>query len=131
LYVSDSRLTWADQAAILNSIVSVSRAHNAQAAITGALMFTEANFVQFIEGPANAIEILLDKLMRDDRHVNIRILIDQPAAGRRFGRWTLAYHGPPQFIEPEIVAATMSGDSDEAKWQLVDMMVAFAEAGTE
>jgi hypothetical protein len=58
------------------------------------------------------------------------ILIDGRTVERRFGGRTLAYYRPRQFIEPEIVAASARADeSGEAKWRVVDMMIAFAAAG--
>ena len=93
-------------------------------------MFTQTNFIQFVEGPERAVETLLEALGRDERHENMQILLDGRASDRRFARWTLAYCGPPQFVQADILAAAAGGDkNDDAKWRLVDMIFAFAAAG--
>ena len=130
LYISDSRLTSAGEELALQSLVSAARERNALVGITGALMFTQTNFIQFVEGPERAVGTLLEALGRDERHENMQILLDGRASDRRFARWTLAYCGPPQFVQADILAAAAGGDkNDDAKWRLVDMIFAFAAAG--
>lgn len=129
LYMSDSRLDRPSALDQLQTLVETSRRNNAAAQITGALICTEDNFVQFLEGPAAAVQRLLAKLQVDARHANLRILLESPARGRRFGPWTLAYCGPAEFVRAEIDAVTGCGRSGEtARARLIDLMVAFAAA---
>ena len=85
LYISDSRLTSAGEELALQSLVSAARERNALAGITGALMFTQTNFIQFVEGPERAVGTLLEALGRDERHENMQILLDGRARALRAG----------------------------------------------
>jgi hypothetical protein len=128
LYVSNSRLPPADAFSELQSIVQVSVANNGAREISGALMFTEENFLQYLEGPISSLQALLLALRADARHENLRLLLDRPTNERLFGSWALAYYGPPDFVRAEVAAALDDG-SEAAKSRLIDMMVAFASAG--
>lgn len=112
----------------VQAIVRVSVGNNAACGISGALMFTEEHFVQYLEGPTSALRKLLLALRADERHANLRLLFDRPVEERLFGPWALAYYGPPDFVRAE-VAAAMAGGGDEAKNRLVDMLLAFSAAG--
>lgn len=127
LYVSESRLRPADAQTELRSIVKVSADNNAARQITGALMFTEDHFAQYVEGPPGALRELLCVLRADQRHAHMRLLIDRPTQERIFGPWALAYHGPPDFVRAEVGAA-MQGGGEAVNARLVDMMLAFSAA---
>jgi len=89
LYVSE--LTNFD-AGEIDSICHQSRANNARDDITGLLVFDGQAFCQFVEGPRDAIAALLERLERDPRHVEMRVLQHGPvASGRRFPAWRLGY----------------------------------------
>ena len=110
LYVSDSRLRPAEAFSQLQSIVEISVGENAARDISGALMFTEEHFVQYLEGPTSALRRLLLALRADERHANLRLLIDRPAKERVFGPWALAYYGPPDFVRAEVKGLSISSN---------------------
>ena len=66
-------------------------------------MFTELNFVQFIEGPAAAVADLVAKLRLDRRHAHMNVIEEAEPQQRLFGQWSLAYSGPDTFIDRELV----------------------------
>lgn len=73
----------------VQAIMSWSNAFNAQAHVTGALIFTGAHFSQVLEGPAAAVQPLMAEIARDPRHRDIRMLYESVVARRRFGAWAM------------------------------------------
>jgi len=88
-YVSRVRpgLRDADIAAIL----SESRMRNRRFDITGALTVTGDYFGQFIEGRTADLEPLLASLARDERHVDLKVLLDRLVGQRAFPRWSMGF----------------------------------------
>jgi hypothetical protein len=84
LYVSQSALVFSNEQTQVSDLVHQSRVGNQSAGITGALVFTERYFVQFIEGPNAAISNLLGKLYTDKRRSGIRVVQDVETTNRHF-----------------------------------------------
>ena len=61
--------------------------------ITGALMISEDAFVQVLEGDETEVRALFTTIARDDRHDQVRVLEEQDAVDRTFGRWAMARVG--------------------------------------
>jgi hypothetical protein len=76
-------------AEVLDSIFEQSRRNNPRRGITGLLCFTNDIFVQAIEGSRDEVCGLFNAIVRDDRHRDVRILIYEEIAERRFGNWTM------------------------------------------
>jgi hypothetical protein len=103
LYVSNSALVYSNgRETRIDELVRQSRIWNHSVAITGALVFTERNFVQFIEGPEDSIADLLGKIHADRRHSGVDIIEDSRANDRHFQSWSLAYSGPDTFIDNDL-----------------------------
>jgi hypothetical protein len=76
----------------VSRIVGVSRPRNAGEAITGLLIFDGDTFCQYVEGPPEAVDALLQRLRRDPRHDDMQVLLDGTWDGaRRFSDWRLGY----------------------------------------
>lgn len=50
--------------------------------------------MQFLEGPPEAIDSLMESIRNDGRHHSIEVLIDEPATSRRFPKWSMIYRLP-------------------------------------
>jgi len=89
------RLLYASRAAtplsaqIIDSIQNQSRENNPRQGVTGLLVFSDDIFVQVLEGGRDAVCELFNAIVRDDRHLNVRILIFEEIAERRFVAWTM------------------------------------------
>jgi hypothetical protein len=77
------------QDASMDTILKQSRRNNPEAGITGMLCFTNGIFVQVIEGGRAEVSRLLGKIFRDERNVDVQILVFEEIAERRFGNWTM------------------------------------------
>ncbi|HEX5792429.1 MAG TPA: BLUF domain-containing protein [Rheinheimera sp.] len=87
VYISE-RCANTDEAAI-NKIKLRAETNNHRRNITGALLFTERYFLQYLEGEAAIVDALYASICRDPRHTNVRLLLRKPIQQRDFSRWSL------------------------------------------
>jgi hypothetical protein len=89
------RLLYASRAAtpltstVIDSILSQSRRNNTERGITGILCYSDDIFLQALEGSRDDVCETFNAIVRDDRHVNVRILNFEEIGERRFGGWTM------------------------------------------
>ena len=53
------------------------------------LCFAKDVFVQVIEGGRDDVCELFNAIVRDDRHVDVRLLVYEEISERRFGNWSM------------------------------------------
>lgn len=89
IYVSESRLlpTSGSLWSQVNEILSVSQKTNERVGVTGALLFNEDWFVQVVEGRLTPVWELFDRLRRDERHRNLRLVEIKGVHSRLFENW--------------------------------------------
>lgn len=87
VYISE-RCANTDETAI-NKIKLRAEHNNHRRNITGALLFTEHYFLQYLEGEAAIVDALYASICRDKRHTNTRLLLRKPITQRDFSRWSL------------------------------------------
>ncbi|MEM1073516.1 MAG: BLUF domain-containing protein [Pseudomonadota bacterium] len=75
----------------LAGILSVSRVRNAQNDITGALVCRSDIFIQLLEGPVGKVENTFERICRDDRHVEVRLLVRSKIEDRLFPNWAMKH----------------------------------------
>src|SRR4249919_2415941 len=68
----------------IEQILLVSRRNNEVAEITGALLVSDTNFSQVLEGPRANVERLYETLNHDLRHKDLLLLLSEPLAARQF-----------------------------------------------
>ena len=59
-------------------ILMTSRKNNPRKGLVGGLYYEDNRFFQYLEGEKQALYQLYDKIEGDDRHKNVKILIDEP-----------------------------------------------------
>ncbi|MFO1247604.1 MAG: BLUF domain-containing protein [Alphaproteobacteria bacterium] len=91
LYASNTE-RYAGQA-MLDEILAVSRHNNAEAGITGMLLYLEGGFMQVLEGEDAAVTQTYTRICRDKRHWNTMVLLDRQAP-RAFGEWSMGFEKP-------------------------------------
>jgi len=87
IYTSDARPGLSNED--LSRIVEQSARNNPSGDITGFLLFQGGRFLQLIEGPLIAIEMLMAQLAQDERHRDLRVLSRVPIAQRSFPQWRM------------------------------------------
>jgi hypothetical protein len=95
-YVGDTPLADAEQ------IRSRSVRYNRSAGITGLLWCGGSTFLQVIEGPTAAVELLFERIAGDRRHDAVSVLFDAAVDERLFENWSVAlapFDDPAQVLD--------------------------------
>jgi Sensors of blue-light using FAD len=90
IYRSHSRIGAAERKHQLGEIFSAARSSNKGLGVTGALLITDDDFVQTLEGPEPVVRELYSKIYKDKRHEHLEVLESGDVSGRVFGRWAMA-----------------------------------------
>ena len=75
-------------------ILRKSQVRNNQDKISGILLFQGRRFLQFIEGPPQAVQALFARIAKDPRHQDIRILSETNDEKLLMPTWAMAYSSP-------------------------------------
>ena len=80
---------------------------NTSIGVTGALIFENNRFGQVIEGPRTQIEDLWEKIQKDTRHKNIRLIESKLIEHRSFSKWTMIFQDSEEVAKklPEVAVA--------------------------
>lgn len=73
----------------LNNILSTAKNNNHGIDVTGSLFYNGGWFLQVLEGPLATLNALYNKIEKDPRHKNSRILYNEAAKFRTFTRWSM------------------------------------------
>lgn len=87
VYLSESvgKMSFED----LTSIRKVANTNNERIDVTGSLFYNGGWFLQILEGPVTTLDSLYHKIEKDLRHKNTRVIYNEPAKFRTFGRWSM------------------------------------------
>ncbi|MEL7047372.1 MAG: BLUF domain-containing protein [Pseudomonadota bacterium] len=80
---------------ILRQILGTARQNNQKAQITGALICREDIFLQLLEGPTTEVKATFERIKHDDRHIEVRELVNNEVGTRMFPDWAMR-HDPVQ-----------------------------------
>lgn len=75
----------------LVAMLTAARTRNAAERVTGLLLYRDGNFLQFLEGPADAVNRLGARIMADVRHYDIVTLQNGPAEHRVFDDFSMGF----------------------------------------
>lgn len=76
-------------AGTLISILFKARTKNAAADVTGCLICRDDIYLQLLEGPADNVIRIYNKIIEDDRHVEVTQLVHHNIEERMFGKWAM------------------------------------------
>lgn len=75
----------------LARILSKSRKNNRDANVVGGLLFGDGCFLQCLEGEAQAVDRLYEKIAADPRHVDVKLVTRTPIQQLSFSSWSMKY----------------------------------------
>jgi len=75
----------------IDEILIESRGFNGKNDITGCLIYHEGFFVQYLEGDAEIVLALFEKIRVDTRHYEVILLSHGNIYSREFDTWSMAY----------------------------------------
>ena len=76
----------------LRTMLDKYRHYNTARGITGMLFYSNGHIAQILEGEANVVEPLYEKISRDTRHINVVKLAHKNIEQRSFAEWSMAFH---------------------------------------
>lgn len=106
IYVS--RMTEECDMEAMQDIMQASRQKNADAEITGILCYDPVFFLQCLEGPKSAVNVLYHHILQDDRHRDVALLEYADIAERTFARWSMGFLKSSE-LDRETVSAYTKG----------------------
>jgi hypothetical protein len=89
IYVSDFAKALNEQD--MQDILFRARQCNEDMGISGKLVAVAGHFFQIIEGDEEHVSVVFEKIKRDRRHQNIRIVASRNTNYREFGDWTMGF----------------------------------------
>ncbi|MBU2359979.1 MAG: BLUF domain-containing protein [Alphaproteobacteria bacterium] len=84
--------------AILSSILVDARRMNARDDITGALICRGYVYLQLLEGPEGQVKQTLERINRDDRHVEVTLHVAESVSERMFAEWAMLHDPAASWI---------------------------------
>ncbi len=100
----------------LQQLLRVARENNESLGISGMLLFHEGSFLQVLEGEEKDVVALYDKIAKDDRHTNARVLLKAEIDERSFGDWKMGFYdasGTTSHADSGFIDFFRSGGFDE------------------
>ncbi len=67
------------------------RERNKEYGVTGILLYIGGNFMQYIEGPRENLDIIYKIIQEDELHSGIILVSREAIESRQFGDWAMAY----------------------------------------
>jgi hypothetical protein len=75
----------------LNHLLSRARLRNEQERVTGVLLYSHGNFMQYLEGSAVGVSTIYEVIKADRMHHGIVELLNEPIQTREFAEWSMAF----------------------------------------
>jgi hypothetical protein len=131
-YVSRRSATLApdDARAEVGEILGVARTANPQHGVTGALLSNPHAFAQILEGPADEVERIFDRIRLDPRHHDVVVVSSRTVAERSFPDWSMGFTASSGDDEVEVAsdllerafAAAQHGEDPDLADAVVDLI---------
>ena len=103
LYVSEAATPLSEQE--LLELHHTSSKNNQPLGITGCLLYQDGCFMQMLEGSRPSIQALMERIQKDPRHRNTRIVAQGDIPKRVFLDWSMEFHNLSQLeAEPDFSA---------------------------
>ena len=90
----------------LTELLANARANNERLGVTGMLLYHEGSFLQVVEGEAEVLDHLFQKIGKDKRHHRVVPLLKRQVDERHFDNWKMG------FVAAKNLPKSMPGYSD-------------------
>lgn len=106
VYISRAAKRFKDEELV--DMLATFRKNNAEASISGMLLYDgHGTFIQAIEGSAENIKTLYNKITHDTRHTSVVLLSEKTVSARKFASWQMGF----SLIDQSVVSK-LNGYSD-------------------
>jgi hypothetical protein len=96
----------------VGSILDASTRHNDRNGLSGVLLIGKRHFLQILEGDSAAVNGTFQRISRDQRHRNIKLIALDSVENRLFAEWDMRGVGVFEF-DPPISAALIEKYGEE------------------
>jgi len=100
----------------LVGLLEVSRSNNEAVGLSGMLLYSSQSFLQVLEGDPAALATTYARIGADDRHLNLRLLLEAEVAAPLFPDWTMGF----EHIDDEDLADELDGFTPATEYPLVN-----------
>ena len=81
----------------IEELLDRAQARNARAGLTGVLLYDSGNFMQYVEGPADALPRVYASIRRSPLHTGVIEILREPIGRREFPEWSMAFRSAAAF----------------------------------
>ncbi len=100
----------------LVTLLEISRRNNEAAGLSGMLLYSSQSFLQMLEGDPAALATTYARIGVDDRHTNLRLLLDAEVTAPLFPDWTMGF----EHVDDEDLAEDLDGFTPATDYPLVN-----------
>ena len=100
----------------LVALLELSRNNNQQAGLSGMLLYSSQSFLQVLEGPEEQLQTTYARILADERHTKLRMLMNADVAAPMFPDWTMGF----EHVDDEELAEDLDGFTPATMYPLVN-----------
>jgi hypothetical protein len=100
----------------LVELLALSRRENEKAGLSGMLLYCSQSFLQMLEGEPDALKTTYARILEDDRHTNLRLLMDDAVPAPLFPDWTMGF----EHVDDDELAEQVDGFTPATHYPLVN-----------
>jgi len=110
----------------LRQMLKEANERNKKTGVTGMLLYKDGQFMQVLEGEAEAVTATFSRISTDPRHHGIMVLVKGAVQERRFPNWSMAFRdlslpdhqeveGFSEFLNTPLTGTEFSGDPEHCE----------------
>jgi hypothetical protein len=73
----------------ISKIINKSQSNNIKTGVTGLLLYRQNTFIQLLEGEEQAVRTTYNKILKDSRHSDVKVLIESKSSIRIAPQWSM------------------------------------------
>jgi hypothetical protein len=100
----------------LVALLERSRRNNDRDGLSGMLLYSSQSFLQVLEGDEAPLQSTYDRILADDRHTNLRMLMNADVVSPMFPDWTMGF----EHVDDEELADDLEGFTPATLYPLVN-----------
>ncbi len=81
----------------IEQLLDRAQERNARAGLTGVLLYDAGNFMQYVEGPADALARVYSSIRGSRLHSGVIEILREPIRTREFPEWSMAFRSAAAF----------------------------------
>ena len=114
IYCSQSTIDFSPEELV--DLLEAARERNAGSDLSGMLLYCSQSFLQMLEGDPAALAETYARISADERHTNLRLLMDSEISTRLFPDWTMGF----THVDEDELAEEVDGFVPETDHPLVN-----------